>query len=351
VGQLTQEGRAAIAAKLNLPEDASDTQLLEATDYLVARANARTKGTVSKDPIRASLGISDTDPVQVVGAGVSTQLLNRAKELGLSASTPPKEILVGVRAANRIFASQQEARQNAVTARRPVTGKPAKGSAAGSPPGRVAASTAVDPRGVYASNPLVAQLQQTGDYPYAVQASGGQVPTLFASGDTPAFTSSGIDPKILKGVPWQARHSLAAEPSRVKALEMYEELSGPDGEVLAAQYAHHDGVKAYEQRVMAWANAGWDARQAADVEQRKVAAAAAAVQVEKAVGPQEEWTDDQCYEHLFGDLDRRDAERALSNQKAILDGRAVGHGYDLSEVRAAATNKIDELFAPTRDGK
>jgi hypothetical protein len=113
---------------------------------------------------------------------------------------------------------------------------------------------------------------------------------------------------------------------------MYEELSGPDGEVLASseEYAGHDGNKAYERRVMEWSAAGWDAQQSAAREQQAVAASAQAAAVAEAVGPVDEWSDEQCYEHLFGDLDRGVAARKVQQEKAQVEGRVVGMGYRVS---------------------
>lgn len=193
---------------------------------------------------------------------------------------------------------------------------------------RVAASSPGDPRAVFASNPLVAQVQQMGDdYTYAVEASNGYVPSLFAAGDYPAFCASGISPKLLHAIPWYARHAMATEPDRGKALEMYEALSAPDGHVMAAEYARHTGNREYEQRVMKWTEAGWQRRREADEEAAKVAASAAAVEAHETIGPVDEWTDDQCYEHLFGEVDRKAAERAAASEKAELEGRSVGSGY------------------------
>ena len=113
----------------------------------------------------------------------------------------------------------------------------------------------------------------------AVTASGGHVPTLFATGDTPPFLASGEDPALVLRVPWQARHALAAESDRGRVLEMLQELSGPEGVVAASEYAHHPSNSDYQARVNQWVMAGWRyADQQRDHAEQVAAAAAPQVQ-------------------------------------------------------------------------
>jgi hypothetical protein len=83
-------------------------------------------------------------------------------------------------------------------------------------------------------------------------------PTLFADGDLPAVTASGIDPTLLQRVPWQARPALA-RASRAEAAAMFELYGGPEGEVQASYDAMgggplHADVAEYEQRLSRWAS-------------------------------------------------------------------------------------------------
>ncbi len=322
MGELSTAMRTTMAEKLDLPADATAAQVFSALDYTVAKADAVQKGTVSRDPIRASLGISDSDPERVVAAGADTIMLRKAKSLGLSASTPPKEIRVGIRAAQRVAASRR------VAASQPVAA------------GRVAAATQQDLTGVYAMNPLVAQAQVGKVYASAVEASGGSAPTLFRGGDLPAFTASGVSPELLARIPWTARHAVATEPDRSRVLEMFETLSGPDGPLVASEYASHLGNKEYTDRVIAWQQAGWDLTRQRDEDRRAEVEEARQGEVRAALGDPSDWTDEQAYEHIFGHLDRRDDEKKFEDEKAILDGRTVGHGRDLDQVRASMEARI-----------
>jgi hypothetical protein len=139
------------------------------------------------------------------------------------------------------------------------------------------------------------------------------------------FTASGIDPALLKAIPWMARHAVASEPDRSKALQMFEDLSGPGGDGLAAssEFASHPNNKAYEQRVMEWASNGWAAQDTARDEPRRVAASAQAEAVAEAVGPVEEWTEEQCYEHVFGEVDPREAAEKARIERSIAEGHAI----------------------------
>lgn len=310
----------ALKAKLNLPPDATMNQVLAAADVLLAKAEARTAGTVAKTGILASAGLPEGASPRLLGAAIDTMMLQNAAKMGMPASSSPVAIRKAVEATQR--AEQRIAASS--TSHRPQPAANAIGQTAGK---RIAASTPMDPRGVYASNPLVGQVQQMGGYQPAVEASNGYVPSLFASGDVPVFCASGIDPVVLKGVPWQARHALATEPDRAKALQMYEELSGPDGDIAAAEYANHPGNADYERRVVAWSSAGWDHQRTVEAESRKVAASAQAAEVTEAVGAVEDWTDEQVYEHVFGPLERREAERKIADEMAYAEGRTISAGY------------------------
>jgi hypothetical protein len=330
MGEWSDAARASVAERLDLPADATIEQILAAVAYLNAVADAKGKGVVAKDKIRASVGISDSEPAGVVNAAVTTLMLRRAKALGLPAATPPKEIQVGIRAAKR-----------AADSRREDAGGQGARRVAASTAGRVAAATSSDLTGMYARNPLVAQTQvEQRVYASAVEASGGQAPTLFRGGDLPAFTASGVDPSLLLHLPWTARHAAAAQPDRAVVLDMFENLAGSAGPVMAAEYEAHPGNKEYAERVIAWQQAGYDLEQHRSEERQVLAQAARAEEVRAALGDPENWTDEQAYDHLFGEIDRRAEQKKIEEQTAILEGRTVGHGYDLDQVRASLEERI-----------
>jgi hypothetical protein len=52
-------------------------------------------------------------------------------------------------------------------------------------------------------------------------------PTMFASGDLPIITGSGVDPSLLVWCAWYYRHSAALTDSRAHVLEIIEESASP----------------------------------------------------------------------------------------------------------------------------
>jgi hypothetical protein len=66
-------------------------------------------------------------------------------------------------------------------------------------------------------------------------------PTLFANGDLPEITASGIAPEKLRAVPWQARPAVARAPSTAEAFSLLEKYGGDDGETLASIDAEPGG--------------------------------------------------------------------------------------------------------------
>jgi len=61
----------------------------------------------------------------------------------------------------------------------------------------------------------------------------GRQPTLFPEGDLPTITASGIDPRVLLQVPWQARPTVARAATTAAAYALMAEYAGPAGEVNA----------------------------------------------------------------------------------------------------------------------
>lgn len=60
----------------------------------------------------------------------------------------------------------------------------------------------------------------------------GPEPTMFAHGDLPHFTASGIDPQQLRWAPWWLRHSAAYTESRALALTIIEQIDLDDSREL-----------------------------------------------------------------------------------------------------------------------
>lgn len=85
----------------------------------------------------------------------------------------------------------------------------------------------------WSRNILALDAQQTVPATYnAALASNGEPPTMFATGDLPAFTASGIDPSNLLLVPAWCRHGLASEPDVSRALSIVEEFhNDPDARI------------------------------------------------------------------------------------------------------------------------
>lgn len=119
-----------------------------------------------------------------------------------------------------------------------------------------AAARSVSARGpAWALNPRVDQVR--------AEAAAGQTvmptapaPTLFASGDLPSFTASGIPPAALLDVPTMARHAMAAASTPAEAYAIASECNGPGGtDIAQMSYSNHDGNQDYEQRVQHWQTA------------------------------------------------------------------------------------------------
>lgn len=70
-------------------------------------------------------------------------------------------------------------------------------------------------------NPLLEDVAQTHPcYELAIRDSAP--PTVFNSGDLPPFLASGLDPKVLLELPWEARHYAAQAESRAEVFDMVE---------------------------------------------------------------------------------------------------------------------------------
>ncbi len=92
-----------------------------------------------------------------------------------------------------------------------------------------------------------------------VPAPAGPRPKLFGDSELPAFCASGIDPKTLQQVPWQARPAMARAKTPAEAFEVLDWYSGDGAEVAAAVdsepgRALYADVAEYETRLSAWAS-------------------------------------------------------------------------------------------------
>ncbi len=118
------------------------------------------------------------------------------------------------------------------------------------PPPSLARQTAAATR--FPANPLAAELQaRNRELANRAAQSGVPEPTLFSTGDLPAFCASGVDPQVLLQVPWQARPALAASPTQARAYELVEAYSGPDAENRAA-WDFRDVEEGYRSRYGNW---------------------------------------------------------------------------------------------------
>lgn len=119
------------------------------------------------------------------------------------------------------------------------------------PPTARAAARPVSAHATASSNPLVASARAADPGACAEADRKGPAPTLFAGGDLPPMTASGMDPTRLLDVPAEARHALAAATG-AEALALHERYSAPGATVSAAAVVGHPGWEDYGRRVSAW---------------------------------------------------------------------------------------------------
>lgn len=203
-------------------------------------------------------------------------------------------------------------------------------------PAPVAASTTPRPAGngpAYAKNPLIDEVLASSRTVYRHALTGGAPPTLFSAGDVPAETMSGIDPVQLLRAPWTARHAIAAARTQAEAAELLELVSGPDGAETAHMFEldQHPGNRDYRTRVDSWWTEGVrvEASQAQQAYEQQIVASASPTGLS---------LDEQVEAMLAAD-EQRTEEHRRTREQAILEGRAVGHSYDVGRVRAAAAER------------
>jgi len=110
-------------------------------------------------------------------------------------------------------------------------------------------------------NPLVAAAYDTHPDLVGRAAQQSPEPTLFSAGDLPDFTASGVDPKVLLQVPWNARPKLASETDKAQVFAAVELFNGIDDASEAELVAkdHHlesPAVYDYQRRVNDWVASG-----------------------------------------------------------------------------------------------
>lgn len=145
-------------------------------------------------------------------------------------------------------------RRPAAAAVRPTTGALLITRASAFDPGR---SVSVND---YGTNPAVEDIRQVFPEKYAAAiAANDPAPTLFATGDQPVFTASGLPTSALAPLPWPARAPAAAATSTAAAAEIvnhYTPTPGRDRESLAREammlYGRANGNVEYIARVAAW---------------------------------------------------------------------------------------------------
>ncbi|KIC66309.1 hypothetical protein [Pseudarthrobacter phenanthrenivorans] len=101
----------------------------------------------------------------------------------------------------------------------------------------------------YALNPLLDIEAQQRPVLVEVAKAEETPPTMWATGDLPPFTASGLDPQLLAMVPWQIRHAAALEPDRAKVLAMVEDGAGLES---LHTEEEHEGLRNYRERVNNW---------------------------------------------------------------------------------------------------
>jgi hypothetical protein len=76
-------------------------------------------------------------------------------------------------------------------------------------------------------------------------------PTMFSTGDLPLVTASGVDPAVLRWVPWRLRHSAAYATSRGEVVKIFEESD--DQEERVQNSAGRAALRDYFAKVWSWA--------------------------------------------------------------------------------------------------
>ena len=103
----------------------------------------------------------------------------------------------------------------------------------------------------YGPNPYVTDLSARSIGVFEAASERQAAPTLFAGGDLPPFTASGLKPEILTDLPFTMRHAAASEQSTTKLLDWVERAVA-ERESTKYVTLEHPGLEAYRERVNAW---------------------------------------------------------------------------------------------------
>lgn len=105
----------------------------------------------------------------------------------------------------------------------------------------------------FGPNPLVTDLEARRPKLAKMAKDRGPAPTLFATGNLPPFTASGVDPDLLKGLPYNWRHAAASEPDRTVVLAWLEQCAMDRAAFTAGVDAKaHVGLLDYQARMEGW---------------------------------------------------------------------------------------------------
>jgi hypothetical protein len=81
----------------------------------------------------------------------------------------------------------------------------------------------------YGLNPLLDEMTRARPALVSAALAEGAPPRLFGDRDLPLVTASGVDPKVLASLPWQARRAVAAAPTRAEAYDLIDRVSASPG--------------------------------------------------------------------------------------------------------------------------
>jgi hypothetical protein len=99
---------------------------------------------------------------------------------------------------------------------------------------------------IFDLNPYVTLVRQLP----AADGISGEPPSMFSAGDLPIITASGLDPELLRWIPWTHRNSAAASGNPAEIYTMIEEADALSQEVLQ----NRQGVEAFQRyRAAVWA--------------------------------------------------------------------------------------------------
>lgn len=106
----------------------------------------------------------------------------------------------------------------------------------------------------YGPSPLVTDLSVRRPSLFEMASERADAPTLFATGDLPPFTASGMDPALLHRLPYHWRHAAASNPDGAEVLSWLEKaVQDPEVYGSADDGQPHPGLMDYRARMERWA--------------------------------------------------------------------------------------------------